>query len=92
MVPSEIVTKPTKQRTPSLLAETGEQAARVAQRALVLATLRATGWSATRAAEALGVRAPDVLRAVKVLGLEEEYQQARDAGLVPKTGPRPTSK
>jgi len=59
------------------------QAGEAAQRGLLLGTLKETDWNLTAAAETLQMAGPsDVLRAIKVLGLSEEYDAAKAAGKV----------
>lgn len=73
-------TKP-KGRPRSVLTETGDRAARDAKRTLLLATLQTNEWNLTAAARALRMTgAPDVIRAIKDLGLENEYEAARKRG------------
>lgn len=92
------VTKPkTKSKTPAqgkaaeeptTLAEIGRLAAKEAQRKALLAVLKRLDWNLTATAEALGLSNPsNVIRAVRALGLEEEYDEAKTSGLIPK-GPR----
>lgn len=78
--------------TPSL-AEIGKLAAEAAQRQAVLNALRASNWSPSAAAEALRVPggAASMLRSIRRLGLQEEYDRARSRlGLKP--GPQPTAR
>lgn len=63
------------------LAEIGREAAHEAQRAALLAELRAQNWNLTAAAQALGlVNASNVIRSIRTLGLDDEYEQARARG------------
>lgn len=66
-------------RRKSLLTQAGESA----QRGLLLGTLESKEWNLTATAEALEMAGPsDVLRAIKNLGLTEEYDAAKLAGKV----------
>ena len=79
--------KPTERRRSRLALE-----ADAAARALLLAELERHAWSLTATAESLDLTsAASVLRAVKHLGLSEEYEAARRAGKV-RPGPRPSQK
>lgn len=83
--------KPTSKKKPEgrkTLAEIGKEAAREAQREALLKELRAQDWNLTATAEALGLsNSSNVIRAIRVLDLETEYEKARDGGKIPK-GPR----
>ena len=58
-------------------------AGEAAQRGLLLATLKESGWNLTVTAEALDMGDPSaVLRSIKVLGLVEEYEAAKTRGAV----------
>lgn len=79
-------TKPPVRRK-SLLTQAGE----AAQRGLLLGALEEHGWNLTRVAEALAMAGPgDVNRAIRVLGLGEEYEAAKARGAAkpgrPKSG------
>lgn len=64
-------------RKKSLLTLAGE----AAQRGLLLQKLKDCGWNLTRTAEALEMAgAGDVNRAIKLLGLDEEYEAAKGRG------------
>lgn len=68
-------------RRRSLLTAHGDAAKLAAERELLLATLRAHGWSLTRTAEALGMWSPSaVLRAVAQTGIGAEYAAHRTRG------------
>jgi transcriptional regulator with GAF, ATPase, and Fis domain len=57
------------------------QAGEAAQRELLLQTLKTHGWNLTHTAETLEMAGPaDVLRSMKVLGLSEEYEAAKERG------------
>jgi len=59
------------------------QAGEAAQRGLLLATLKECGWNLTATAEALEMGDPSaVLRSIKVLGLDEEYEAAKARGAI----------
>lgn len=73
---------------PRTLAEIGREAAREAQRKALLRALKAHEWNLTAAGAAVGVpNVSNVIRAIRSLGLEAEYEDARERGLIPK-GPR----
>ena len=81
--------KPVKSegRKKSLLTEIGEEAMRKA----LLDTLVAQDWHLSKAAEVLGLGGPaNVIRAIKALGLEEQYESAKKRGLI-KRGARSAS-
>jgi transcriptional regulator with GAF, ATPase, and Fis domain len=60
------------------LAEVGREAAQTAQRKVLLAELKRQDWNLTATARELGLSsASNVLRAIKQLGLDEEYKAAR---------------
>lgn len=66
-----------KARKKSLLTLAGE----AAQRGLLLQKLKECGWNLTRTAEALEMAGPaDVNRSIKLLGLTEEYEAAKERG------------
>jgi len=57
------------------------QAGEAAQRGMLLGALKECGWNLTRVAESLEMAGPgDVNRAIKVLGLTEEYEAAKERG------------
>lgn len=65
------------------LAEIGRDASRAAQRAALLKTLEACQWRLSDAAKTLRMDCTgNVLRSIKALGLTDEYQQAKGAGLI----------
>ncbi len=65
------------------LAEIGRDASRAAQRAALLEALEACQWRLSDAAKTLRVDGtPNVLRAIKSLGLVAEYEEAKRAGLI----------
>lgn len=73
---------------PKSFAETGRDAAKAAQKELLLITLGNLNWNLTKTAEALEMGARgNVIRALKTLA-PFEYEQAKEAGLV-KPGVRP---
>lgn len=78
---------PSPERRKSKLTEIGDEAMRRA----LLEALVVHDWSPARVAEALRMNgAANVLRAIKMLGLSDDYEKARTAlGLKP--GPRPGS-
>lgn len=72
-------------RRRSLLTAHGDAAKLAAERELLLATLRANGWSLTRTAKVLGMWSPSaVLRAVAQTGIAAEYAAHRKLGRPPK--------
>lgn len=76
--PAKKPAKPTR-RKKSKLTLAGE----AAQRGVLLAELKAQGWNLTHVAEALEMgNASTVLRSIKLLGLDEEYEAAKAAGKV----------
>lgn len=69
---------PPTERKRSLLSRTGDDAKRAAERALLAKTLRAHAWNLTHTAEALEMPGPShVLRAIKDLGLLDDYEAAK---------------
>lgn len=63
-------------RPKSKLTLAAERAALEAKRALLLETLKEQGWNLTTVARALEMAgASDVLRAIKAVGLAEEYER-----------------
>lgn len=61
-------------------AEVGKAAAAAAQRALLLSELEAQNWNLTATGRELEMgEAPNVLRAIKKLGLNDLYKAARIA-------------
>ena len=80
-------TKPAKARKLTL-AEVGREAAKRAQRDTLLAELRAQDWNLSAVARELGLSNPsNVLRSIKTLDLDAEYESAKDDGKIVK-GPR----
>lgn len=78
-------TKAPEGRGKSLLVEAGEER----MREVLLKTLRESGWNLTATAEALRMSAASsVIRAIHNLGLDEEYERAREKGHV-RPGARP---
>lgn len=76
---------PEPARQKSALMEAGEDA----MRALLLKTLREHDWNLSAAAVALRVNGSgNLLRAIRQLGLVDEYEAAKAEGLV-RPGPRP---
>lgn len=76
-------------RKQSILTAAGNRAKRETERAMLLETLTAHAWNLSHAAKALEMGpASGVLQAIKVLGLDEEYEQARTRGDV-RAGRRP---
>lgn len=76
-------------RKVSRLTQVADDAARAAKRALLAETLLAQSWNLSATARELGLAGPsDVIRAIRDVGLEAEYERARETGLV-KAG-RPT--
>ena len=76
-------------RRKSLLTQAGEEASRLARRQLLLGTLTACGWNLSKTAEALQMTAtPDVIRAIRELDLDKEYEAAKERGDVVR-GRRP---
>lgn len=70
------------------LAEIGREASRLARRAALLAELEAQGWNLTSTGSALGIpNVSNLIRTIREVGLEAEYEAARAAGKIPK-GPR----
>jgi len=85
MVPAMAATKKTPTKKPEkaapaskpTLAEIGREAQRVA----LLAELKAQGWNLTATARELGLNnASNVIRSIKSLGLDDEYEAARERG------------
>ena len=73
---------------PLSLAEIGREAAKKAQREALLATLERLDWNLSATAEELGLsNTSNVIRSIRALDLDTEYEAARDAGRIPK-GPR----
>lgn len=72
-------------------AEVGRAAAKAAQRETLLEALKANGWNLTATAEALGMGSlpSSVIRSIKTLGLEEEYEKARASGKISPGNRRP---
>lgn len=76
---------PTKAQEPegrkkSVLSRHGDEAKHAAERALLLKTLRHNAWNLTHTARELEMPGPSqVLRAIKDLGLSDEYDAARNA-------------
>lgn len=76
-------------RKASRLTRVADEAARAAKRALLAETLLAQGWNLSATARELELAGPSsVIRAIKEVGLDAEYERARENGLV-KAG-RPT--
>lgn len=76
--PAKAPTKPTEAPA-STLAEIGREA----QRKALLAELERQDWNLTATARALGlVNASNVKRSLLTLGLENEYEAAKDAGKI----------
>jgi len=72
------------------LAEIGKDAQREAQRKALLAELRAQDWNLSAVARELGMGdASAVIRAIRKVGLESEYEAARHRGDV-RPGARQT--
>lgn len=64
-------------------AEAGRKAAADAQRVLLLAELVAQDWNLSATASALAMtNSSNVLRAIRSLGLESEYEAAKAAGKI----------
>lgn len=75
--PAKAPSPPPDSRPKSGLVEIGEDA----MRAALLAELQRQGWNLTRTAEALRMSAPsNVIRAIKSLDLEAEYEAAKARG------------
>lgn len=75
----------TSGRKKSKLTQVGDEASKLARRSVLLATLDACKWNLTRAAEVLEmVGASDIIRAIKELDLETEYEAAKERGDVAK--------
>lgn len=77
--------KPRKKsaRPKSLYAQTGENGRKSAQKKLLLATLRANKWNMTVVAEQLGMAGtPAVIKAIRDVGIYEEYHQAKTSGRI----------
>ena len=69
------------ERGRSLYAEEGERGRREAQRKLLFKTLKEHAWNMTATAEALGMAgSPAVIKAIKDVGLSEEYEAAKERG------------
>lgn len=68
-------------RRKSRLTTIGEEAAKLAKRQALLATLDATGWDLSKSAELLELASnADVIRAIKDLDLTEAYEAAKSRG------------
>ncbi len=68
-------------RKKSKLTQIGDDAKKAVMRKALLAELRRQGWNLTRTAEALDIlTASAVIRAIKDLGLDDEYEAARRRG------------
>lgn len=68
---------------PPTLAEIGRTAAEAAQREALLSTLNEAEWNLSEAARRLGMHtAGNVIRYIKRLDLEAEYNAAHKAGLI----------
>jgi len=62
-------------------AEVGRAAAKAAQRETLLDALKANGWNLTHTSVALTLGGPSaVIRAIKSLGLDREYDAAKKRG------------
>jgi hypothetical protein len=73
------VTKETEGRKKSKLVQAGDEAKRLAMRALLLETLVLCRWNLTATAEALEMgQSSAVLRAIREVGLEQHYEKARN--------------
>lgn len=73
--PAKVASAPP--RTAPTLAEIGREAQHEAQRKALLASLKRCDWNMTAAAKELGlVNSSNVLRAIRTLGLEAEYDAA----------------
>jgi hypothetical protein len=71
----------------NMLSNVGGHVSRAIRRALLLKILQDVGWNAAHAAQVLGLgSSAHTLRAVAELGLEAEWQAAKDAGLVKSGG------
>lgn len=82
--------KPVKKAVPEkpTLAEIGREASHEAQRKALLAELKANDWNLTATSQELGLsNGSNVIRSIRTLGLEDEYEAAKAAGKIPK-GPR----
>lgn len=67
-------------RKKSLLSRHGDEAKHAAERALLLKTLRRNAWNLTHTARDLEMPGPSqVLRAIKDLGLSDDYDEAKNA-------------
>jgi transcriptional regulator with GAF, ATPase, and Fis domain len=63
------------------LTDIGREAARKAQRDALLAELRAQEWNLTATAKELGLNnGSNVIRSIRALGLDDEYERARQRG------------
>ena len=75
-------------RPKSLLSIEGERASMEARRTMLLRSLKENDWNLSKTAEALLLaNASTVIRAIRDLGLESEYETARATGKI-KPGPR----
>lgn len=75
-------------RQPVNLAEIGREASRAAQRKALLAELQRNDWNLTATGAAVGIpNVSNLIRTIRAVGLEDEYEAAREAGKIPK-GPR----
>lgn len=71
------------------LSEIGRDAARMAQREALLATLEACGWNMSEAARRLRMgNASSIIRSLRGLGLLTEYSDAKARGSVRRGGHR----
>jgi transcriptional regulator with GAF, ATPase, and Fis domain len=74
--------RPAAVAPPKTFAEVGREAAREAQRKVLLESWKANGWNMTATAEALGMGSgPAVIRALKTLA-PDEYEAAKTDGRV----------
>ncbi len=75
--PKKTTAKKPPRRKKSKLTLAGE----AAQRGVLLAELKALGWNLSRVAESLEMgNASTVIRSIKLLGLDEEYEAAKSSG------------
>lgn len=73
----------TRKRVVSRLARAGAEASREARKKLLLVTLEEQRWNLTVTAEVLEMNgASDVIRAIRDLGMHEDYERAMVAGLI----------
>jgi len=76
----------------NILSIIGDTVSRAVRGAVALRVLEHCDWSLSRASETLGLgNTSNVIRSIKDLGLEAEYEEARGAGLISR-GPRPKKK